>query len=740
MPQETQGSFEFGPFRLDPDQQQLFAQGKPLALTPKAFDTLVVLVRNHGRLVSKEELLKTVWPDSFVEESTLAQNVFRLRRLLGDDGDGPLYIETIPKRGYRFIAPVTRPTADAPAESIGSSGLSLVHNSAQPAVAPVATPVGSVVVLEPKISKPATHWRAYALFALGMLSIAAAGLFVFRPSENVPRVVRSLQITTFGRAADPMAIAGDRLFMGLRTGGVREVAQISILPGSPSAKEPLILPTGLPKPHVYDVSADGTQLLLGAVVGANEERPIWSMPSAGGSPHRLGNLTATGAAWSPDNSQIAYTSGSSLYVVKADGTDARALATVSGTPLWPRWSYDGRVIRFTVQEPVQQAASIWEISSSGGAAHLLFADMSSPDDRWGAGSGFGNWSRDGKYFFFVTGRYSGNNRTTSFWVVRESNRWGARATAKQIFVSPLQSGPPVLSQDGNWIFFTAHQEDRELMKLDPAQQRFVSWLNGAEIGFVTYSRDGQWVSFVSYPDGVLWRARADGSAPLRLVESPVLPFAPAFSPDGTHVAYHDASGNGGSRISVVSRDGGLPVTLTAGDDSYATWFPDGNEILYLHRMVPGKSDADSQGIYRMNLSTKKKERIPDSDTLTDPMLSPNGHYIIAPNGDFQRLKLFNFASQKWGDIASGTFVRSPRWSHDSQWVYFQDYYDGIQQPVYRVHVPDGRTEKIATSAQFQRSDVFHGYLFQALTPDDAPLVSLLRNKSDVYALELEFPK
>src|SRR5919205_2284160 len=109
MSLEIKGSYEFGPYRLDPDQQQLFARGKPVSLTPKAFDTLTVLVRNHGRLVSKEELLKAVWPDAFVEESTLAQNVFRLRRLLGDDGAGPLYIETIPKRGYRFVAPVTRP-------------------------------------------------------------------------------------------------------------------------------------------------------------------------------------------------------------------------------------------------------------------------------------------------------------------------------------------------------------------------------------------------------------------------------------------------------------------------------------------------------------------------------------------------------------------------------------------------------------------------------------------------------
>jgi DNA-binding winged helix-turn-helix (wHTH) protein/tetratricopeptide (TPR) repeat protein len=103
---EKQRVYEFGPFRLDPGQQQLFKDGIPVPLTPKAFDTLLALVQKHGQLVSKEELLQTVWPDAFVEESTLAQNVFRLRKLLADGEAGSSWIETIPKRGYRFTAPV----------------------------------------------------------------------------------------------------------------------------------------------------------------------------------------------------------------------------------------------------------------------------------------------------------------------------------------------------------------------------------------------------------------------------------------------------------------------------------------------------------------------------------------------------------------------------------------------------------------------------------------------------------
>ena len=98
--------YEFGPYRLLTQERLLLRDGEPVALTPKAFETLVALVRRAGHLADKDELLKEVWPDSFVEESNLAQNVFALRRALGDGENGRPYIETVPKRGYRFQASV----------------------------------------------------------------------------------------------------------------------------------------------------------------------------------------------------------------------------------------------------------------------------------------------------------------------------------------------------------------------------------------------------------------------------------------------------------------------------------------------------------------------------------------------------------------------------------------------------------------------------------------------------------
>jgi len=371
----------------------------------------------------------------------------------------------------------------------------------------------------------------------------------------------------------------------------------------------------------------------------------------------------------------------------------------------------------------------------------LFAELTQPNDRWGAGTAFGSWTRDGKYFFFRVGRDSGNVRNSGIWVVREStNLFGRRSAPRQIFMSPLLSGPPVPSPDGKRLFFNAHQEDRELMKFNPHDQRFTSWLRGASVGHLNYSPDGEWVTFVTFTDGVLWRLRSDGTLPLRLAESPAMAFAPVFSPDGTRIAYHDARDIRGSTICVVPRDGGVPLSLTTGDDSAASWFPDGNSILYLHRVVAGNPATDPAGIYRIDLRTRRKDLIPHSQAKSDPILSPDGRYIAAPSEDFLHLKLYSFATQQWTDLATGAFLRNPRWSRDSQFVYFQDYYEGSDQPIYRIRIADGKKEKIATSVQFQRSDVFHGYLFQALAPDGQPLVSMLRNKSDLYSLDLELPK
>src|SRR5215467_3498672 len=109
--QYTKHLYEFGPFRLDATDHQLFRQGTPLPLTPKALDTLLILVQNSGRILEKDELMKAVWPDTIVEENNLTQNVSALRKVLGQDFR---FIETMPRRGYRFVAEVSERWEEIP--------------------------------------------------------------------------------------------------------------------------------------------------------------------------------------------------------------------------------------------------------------------------------------------------------------------------------------------------------------------------------------------------------------------------------------------------------------------------------------------------------------------------------------------------------------------------------------------------------------------------------------------------
>ncbi len=115
MSRETNHSYRFKSFRLDVEDRQLIHEGVPVQLEPKVFDVLALLVEHSGHLVEKDELLRSVWADSFVEETNVARAVYTLRKTLGDDGNGNKFIETVAKKGYRFVAEVTE-VSDAETE------------------------------------------------------------------------------------------------------------------------------------------------------------------------------------------------------------------------------------------------------------------------------------------------------------------------------------------------------------------------------------------------------------------------------------------------------------------------------------------------------------------------------------------------------------------------------------------------------------------------------------------------
>jgi DNA-binding winged helix-turn-helix (wHTH) protein/pimeloyl-ACP methyl ester carboxylesterase len=132
----TTNAYLFGPFTLVPDEHLLLREDKAVTLTPKAFDTLCVLVERPGRLVTTQELLDRVWPDTFVEQNNLAQQVSALRRALADGHDAGRYIETVPRRGYRFVVPVTRQAVEAAADDTAAAEIATPATDPLPASSP----------------------------------------------------------------------------------------------------------------------------------------------------------------------------------------------------------------------------------------------------------------------------------------------------------------------------------------------------------------------------------------------------------------------------------------------------------------------------------------------------------------------------------------------------------------------------------------------------------------------------
>ena len=120
---KTSHLYEFGPYRLDASERVLLRDGLPVTLLPKYLETLLVLVERVGHVVEKEELLDKVWPGVFIEEGNLARHIFNLRQVLGDSPDGRKYIETVPRRGYRFIAAVREDGASAALERASPASL-----------------------------------------------------------------------------------------------------------------------------------------------------------------------------------------------------------------------------------------------------------------------------------------------------------------------------------------------------------------------------------------------------------------------------------------------------------------------------------------------------------------------------------------------------------------------------------------------------------------------------------------
>ena len=296
---------------------------------------------------------------------------------------------------------------------------------------------------------------------------------------------------------------------------------------------------------------------------------------------------------------------------------------------------------------------------------------------------------------------------------------------------PMTFSSPVPGKDTKKLFVVGTLRRGELARYDAKSSHFVPFLSGISADSVSFSKDGQWVTYVSFPEGTLWRSKSDGSQRFQLTYPPLIAVLPRWSPDGQQIVFHGHFPGQRSKVYTVSADGGTPHEMMPGhsQEQYdPTWSPDGTKIAF------GGLVADRGSTIRiLEVKTHQVSILPGSDGLFSPRWSPDGRYIVTMRFDSSSLVLFDFASQTWEDIEK---IRPafPNWSKSGDYVYFLHVPD---MEVTRVRIRDRKVERVADLKNFRQTGFFSIWL--GIAPDDSPILLRDTGTQEVYALDWQVP-
>jgi Tol biopolymer transport system component len=305
----------------------------------------------------------------------------------------------------------------------------------------------------------------------------------------------------------------------------------------------------------------------------------------------------------------------------------------------------------------------------------------------------------------------------------------------QLTTGPLSFRNPLVSKDGKKLFVIGQQKRGELVRYDARSRQFVPFLGGIAASFVDFSRDGQWVAYVTYPEFSLWRSRVDGSDRLQLT-SFLGVGSPHWSPDGTRIAFLGCAGGKPLKIFLISAEGGNPQQVLPGERSEgsATWSPDGSSLSFGRTPDLELRAFGSAPVQILNLKSGQVSAVPDSDGFYGVSWSPDGRYLSAMTSDSSKLMLFDFTSKKWLELAKGSFA-FPGWSHDGRYIYFEDFGKG---EIRRVEVSSQKFEGVVGITELRRPGDYAG-IWSAPAYDGSPMVMRDIGIEEVYALDLKLP-
>jgi Tol biopolymer transport system component/DNA-binding winged helix-turn-helix (wHTH) protein len=720
---------KFGLFEVDLAGSTLSRQGIRVKIQEQPFRILAMLLQRNGEIVKREQLCQALWPQgTHVNfEGSLNAALKKLRAALQDDAENPRFIETVPRQGYRFLAPVHVIPGPAGSPSAGQFPALNKEGSIELRlrVHPEFREEGATEAYwDRQRAERTQRWFDTMLLTIAILFGSWLLFFIVYPVPR-PSVQRTTRITNGGRIDEWGGIVSDgtRIFFLQRAGGHWNLMQTSVEGGNAER-----MPAPFENTRLFAISPDHSQFLIGQFTRHDDEMPLWLWPVQGGEPRRLGQATGHDPAWSPDSTQIVFVRGRSLYSVHRDGTQLRELVQTSGRPEGPAWSPDGERIRLAVDAGEYGSESLWEMSADGSGLHTILANGTP------ARQAAGNWTADGKYFLF-----SGCERyDCNLWAMRDAWSWFRRSHHGPV---PLTSGPDSLhvaipTETGSRIFAFSFRSHRALEQLEPRTLRFSSLSVDANATEATVSPDGQMVVYCDRPDGSLWRSRTDGSQRIRLTNPPLEGLSPRWSPKGEQILFTGVRAGQARQIYIVSADGGSlrPVLPKGWEGLNADWSPDGYRIVVSMR---NQKSHPQYALFLLEPTTGVLKELPDSKELSDSRWSPDGRHIVAQDNSKRRLALYDMHTEAWSLIASGGLLQSPYWSSDGESIYFQDQLDD-EESVFRVGVVTKKVERISGFGTILRGSAAQ-CLFSGVARDGSLYMMIERGGTEIYALDLDLP-
>jgi Tol biopolymer transport system component/DNA-binding winged helix-turn-helix (wHTH) protein len=568
-PVSDSGCYRFGPFRLDLRSRVLDRDGTVVPLAPRTFDLLHAFVRSGGRLLTKRALLGEVWNDVNVEEASLAFQVSALRKVLGDDGIA--WIETVPKHGYRFTAPVR----ELPPEDTRD------HEAP-------STPPAARVWLVP------ARWR-WAAGLVVVVAVVVAFRYASPPKDPIAGEIRleAAPFTSYtGEEAEP-TFSPDASQVAFTWDGENQ-DNFDIYVKAIGAEQPLRLTSEPARDGSPAWAPDGTQIafLRDKSGGGSEVRLI---PPTGGPERIIGEVQGQaheGLSWSADGRSLAVVDRSSpgdrvgIFVLDIVTGVKKRLTTPAHSAIQPAFSPDGRTVAFN-QTVLPRGPFVRVVPMVGGEPREL-APTSFPRGRLA-------WVLGGKEILFAAmplARDGGQPRPSSGGGAGAS-LWRVPADGGQarLLAGSENALDVAVSADGHRLVYSQGTMDLDIWRLDlrpgpapeEAQTRFApSTTNDTNPQFAP---DGERVAFTSARSGQneIWVADGQGRHPLRLTYLEGFAAASRWSPDGKTIAFDfDARVGNNVDIYVISALGGAPrrVTTSPAIDATPSWSRDGRWIYF----------------------------------------------------------------------------------------------------------------------------------------------------------------